>query len=261
MSQESESPSPTPPASREHEPLRNTLYRTVTKGQRRLTPARVLAYRIAVAIAWWAVRTLWRTCRVTHVGGLEAARQAVRDFKSLIPVFWHQHMLFGARAVLDLRDSGLEAGFLISPSIDGTAPAMLVEKVGGVVIRGSSTHTGARALRDYYETIVRQQVSPAITPDGPKGPLHEFKPGAIVLAQITGKPILPIAVAASRCHRFRTWDAFELPLPFSRIAVVYGEPVKVARAMDAAALGQWQTTLAETLLRLRREAEAALHGG
>lgn len=100
-----------------------------------------------------------------------------------------------------------------------------------------------------------------IAPDGPKGPLHEFKPGAIMLAQITGRPILPVAVAASRQYTLRTWDAFELPLPFSRIAVVYGEPVKVARAMDAAALAQWQTTLTATLLRLRGEAEAALHGG
>jgi lysophospholipid acyltransferase (LPLAT)-like uncharacterized protein len=254
---------PTTPASGEpapttHEPLRNTLYRKVTKGRRRLTPGRRLLYRVAVAVAWQAVRLLWSTCRVTHVAGLERAREAVRDSKSLIPVYWHQHMLFGARAVLDLQRDGLKVGFLISPSIDGTAPAMLVEKVGGVVIRGSSTHTGARALRDYYETIVKQQVSPALTPDGPKGPLHEFKPGAIMLSQITGKPILPVAVAASRRYTFRTWDAFEVPLPFSRIAIVYGEPVKVTRAMDATALAGWQQRMAATLLDLRREAEAAL---
>jgi lysophospholipid acyltransferase (LPLAT)-like uncharacterized protein len=246
------------PASSTREPLRNTLYRKVTKGRRRLTRARMLVYRLAVTLAWAAVRALWSTCRVTQVTGLERARQAVRESKSLIPVYWHQHMLFGSRAVLDLRSEGLKVGFLISPSIDGTAPAMLVEKVGGVVIRGSSTHTGARALRDYYETIVKQQVSPAITPDGPKGPLHEFKPGAIMLSQITGKPILPVAVAASRKYTFRTWDAFELPLPFSRIAIAYGEPIKATRAMDAAALADWQRRMADTLLTLRREAEAAL---
>jgi Uncharacterized protein conserved in bacteria len=246
------------PASPAHEPLRNTLYRKVTKGQRRLTPGRMFVYRVAVVVAWCAVRLLWGTCRVTHVAGLERARAAVRDSKSLIPVYWHQHMLFGARAVLDLRSEGLKAGFLISPSIDGTAPAMLVEKMGGVVIRGSSTHTGARALRDYYETIVKQQVSPALTPDGPKGPLHEFKPGAIMLSQITGKPILPVAVAASRRYTFRTWDAFELPLPFSRIAIVYGEPIKATRAMDTAALAEWQAKMSAALLALRREAEAAL---
>jgi lysophospholipid acyltransferase (LPLAT)-like uncharacterized protein len=239
-------------------PLRNTLYRRVTKGQRKLTPARMLMYRIAVALAWQLIRLLWTTCRVVQVGGLENARRAVRESGSLIPVYWHQQMLFGARAVLDLRGDGLKAGFLISPSVDGTAPAMLVEKVGGVVIRGSSTHTGARALRDYYETIVKKQVSPAITPDGPKGPRHEFKPGAIMLSQITGRPILPIAVAASSKYTFRTWDAFELPLPFSRIAIAYGEPVQVGRTTDAAALEQWQSKMTEQLSALRRQAETAL---
>lgn len=239
-------------------PLKSALYRGTTRSQRRLTTARLALYRVAVVVAWALIRFLWSTCRVTHVSGIEAARQAVRDSKSLIPVFWHQHLLFGARAVLDLRDAGLKPGFLISPSVDGTAPAMLVEKVGGVVIRGSSTNTGARALRDFYETIVKQQVSPALTPDGPRGPLHGFKPGAIMLAQITGKAILPIAVATSRKYTFRTWDAFELPLPFSRIAIVYGEPVQVGRGLSSEALAEWQVQLADRLLGLRREAEAAL---
>lgn len=242
-------------------PLTNALYTGTTRSRRRLTAARLLMYRVAVAIAWTLIRLIWSTCRVTHVTGLEAARQAVRDSKSLIPVFWHQHLIFGARAVLDLRDAGLKAGFLISPSVDGTAPALLVEKVGGVVIRGSSTNTGARALRDFYETIVKQQVSPALTPDGPRGPRHEFKPGAILLAQITGKPILPVAVAASSKYTFGTWDAFELPLPFSRIAICYGEPVKVGRGLSTEMLAQWQASMTDRLITLRREAEAALDRG
>ena len=239
-------------------PLKGGLYTGTTRSRRRLTSARLAMYRIAVVVAWALIRFIWSTCRITHVSGLEAARQAVRDSRSLIPVFWHQHMLFGARAVLDLQDAGLKPGFLVSPSVDGTAPALLVEKVGGVVIRGSSTNTGARALRDFYATIVKQQVSPALTPDGPRGPLHEFKPGAILLAQITGKPILPVAVAASSKYTFRTWDAFELPLPFSRIAICYGEPIKVGRGLSAEVLAQWQGTVADRLIALRRDAEAAL---
>ena len=251
----------TPPestGSAQPEPLRNTLYRKVTKGKRRLTPARLWMYRVAVVIAWWAIRLIWQSCRIEHVRGRETAARAVRDGKSVIPVYWHQHMLFGVHALLALRPEGLKLGFLISPSIDGTAPAMLVEKIGGHVIRGSSTHTGARALRDYYETIVKQHISPAITPDGPRGPLHEFKPGAVMLSQITGKPILPVAVAASRAYTFKTWDRFELPLPFSRIAIIYGEPVKISRTSDAAALAGLQRQMAERLSALRAEAETAL---
>lgn len=238
--------------------LQNTLYRKVTKGRRRLTRARLLTYRIAVVVGWWLVRVLWATCRIHRVIGIDVARATVSASTSVIPVYWHQHVLFGVRALLDLRPHGLRLGFLISPSIDGTAPAMLVERIGGHVIRGSSTHTGARALRDYYETIVRQQVSPVITPDGPRGPLHEFKPGAVLLAQMTGRPILPVSVAASHTYTFRTWDRFELPLPFSRVVIAYGEPVKVPRGMDADALAKMQVEMAGRLRALNEQARRAL---
>jgi hypothetical protein len=208
--------------------------------------------------AWYLVRFFWATCRVQARPGLERARAAVRESRSVIPVYWHQHMLFGVRALLDMRDDGLRIGFLISPSVDGTAPALLVGKIGGHVIRGSSTHTGARALRDYYETIVKQEISPALTPDGPKGPLHEFKPGAVMLAQLTGKPILPVSVAASHAFRFPTWDRFELPLPFSRVVIAYGEPVKMPRGIDAESLARLQLEMADRLQALQQEARAEL---
>ena len=249
---------PTPP---EQQELRNTLYRKVTRGRRRLTRGRLLLYRVAVVVAWQLVRLFWSTCRVQATPGLERARAAVRESKSVIPVYWHQHMLFGVRALLDLRADGLKAGFLISPSVDGTGPAMLVGKIGGHVIRGSSTHTGARALRDYYETIVKQEISPAITPDGPRGPVHEFKPGAVMLSQLTGKPILPVSVAASRTWRFRTWDRFELPLPFSRVVIAYGEPVKMPRGLDVESLARMQGEMAQRLQELQLEARQALGSG
>ena len=242
----------------EQQQLRNTLYRKVTRGRRRLSRGRMLVYRVAVCVAWRLIHLFWATCRVHRVLGLEQARATVRDTHSVIPVYWHQHTIFGVRALLDLRPDGLKVGFLISPSVDGTAPSMLVGKVGGHVIRGSSTHTGARALRDYYETIVKQEISPAITPDGPRGPLHEFKPGAVMLAQLTGKPILPVSIAASHAWRFRTWDRFELPLPFSRIVIAYGEPVKMPRGIDAESLARMQVEMADRLKALQAEARAAL---
>jgi lysophospholipid acyltransferase (LPLAT)-like uncharacterized protein len=113
-------------------------------------------------------------------------------------------------------------------------------------------------LRDYYETIVKQEISPAITPDGPRGPLHEFKPGAVMLAQLTGKPILPVSIAASHTWRFSTWDRFELPLPFSRIVIAYGEPVKMPRGIDAESLARLQVEMADRLKALQRQARAAL---
>ena len=110
---------------------------------------------------------------------------------------------------------------------------MLVRRLGGAVIRGSSTHTGARALRDYYTALVKDQVSPVLTPDGPRGPRFKFKPGALLLAQMSGRPILPMAYAASRAWLVK-WDKFVIPKPFARIVVAIGEPVYVPRVIDAA---------------------------
>jgi lysophospholipid acyltransferase (LPLAT)-like uncharacterized protein len=241
-----------------HDEPRNTLYRKVTRGKRRLTRGRLSAYRVAVAVVYVLGRFLWWSARMQRPIGLERARAAVRENHAVIPVCWHQHMFYAVRALLDLEPEGLKLGFLISPSVDGTAPSLLVRRIGGHVIRGSSTHTGARALRDFYETIVRQQLSPAITPDGPKGPVHEFKPGAVLLSQLTGKPILPVSIAASHTWRFRTWDRFELPLPFARVVLAYGEPVHVPRVLNSEGLARMQVEMAERLQALNVEARSAL---
>jgi lysophospholipid acyltransferase (LPLAT)-like uncharacterized protein len=242
----------------EQQELRNTLYRRVTRGRRRLTPARMALYRVAVVVGWALVRLFWRTCRIHELVGLEAALATVRESKAVLPVYWHQHLLFGVRGLLELRAAGLKLGFLISPSVDGTAPAMLVQRIGAHVIRGSSSHTGARALRDYYETIVKQQISPAIAPDGPRGPVHECKPGAVLLSQLTGKPIVPVSVAASRTWRLDTWDRFEIPLPFSRVVIAFGEPLRVPRGTDADGILRMQAELARRLDALKVVAREAL---
>jgi lysophospholipid acyltransferase (LPLAT)-like uncharacterized protein len=89
------------------------------------------------------------------------------------------------------------------------------------VIRGSSSHTGARALRDYYQALAHEGISPAITPDGPRGPPWKFKPGAMLLAQMSQRPMIPMAYAASRAWKIK-WDRFVIPKPFARIAIVVG---------------------------------------
>ena len=98
---------------------------------------------------------------------------------------------------------------------------MLVRKLGAEVIRGSSSHTGARALRDYYQALAHEGISPAITPDGPRGPPWKFKPGAILLAQMSQRPMIPMAYAASRAWKIK-WDRFVIPKPLARVAIVIG---------------------------------------
>jgi lysophospholipid acyltransferase (LPLAT)-like uncharacterized protein len=98
-----------------------------------------------------------------------------------------------------------------------------------------------RALRSGHEVVV--------VPDGPRGPREVLKPGVIALARLSGAPIVPVAVGASREWRLRSWDEFRIPRPFARCVVRFGEPIHVSRAADRA--GEEAA---------RKEVEAALRG-
>ena len=237
--------------------LRNTLYRTTTRSGRRMTRGRRLLYVITVPLATGLIRTWWRLCRVVRIEGLEHLEAALARAPSLVPCYWHQHQLYCGKLLIEQRPRGLTPGWLISPSVDGELGAMMVRRFGGAVIRGSSTHTGARALRDYYQALVRDNVSPVITPDGPRGPRFKFKPGALLLAQMSGRPILPMAYAASHAWRIK-WDRFVIPMPFARIAIAIGPPCYVPRVTDAASLARLQGQMEEELRRLFGVAHEAL---
>jgi lysophospholipid acyltransferase (LPLAT)-like uncharacterized protein len=237
----------------------NTIYQQ-TRSSRRMTPLRRFVWRIAVALGTGLIRGFWLTCRVTRVVGDEHLAKALAASPSLIPVYWHQHQLFCGKYLLEQQARGLKLGFLVSPSVDGELGAMAVAKFGATAIRGSSSHTGARAIRDYYEALVKQGLSPVITPDGPRGPRFVLNQGAILLSQMSGRPILPLAYVASRATLFH-WDKFVLPWPFSRIVIAIGEPRQVPRKIDSAELERWQRDLASDLQRAFAAARAALQEG
>ena len=248
---------PPVPQNKDDDRLRNTIYRQQTRSSRRLTPLRAAAYRMLVPIGLALVRLVWRWTRSVRIDGVEHVEEALRAAPSFIPVYWHQHLLFCVKALLDQRGRGVRPGFLVSPSVDGEIGAMLVARLDAVAIRGSSSHTGARALRDYYQALVQDRVSPSITPDGPRGPAWKAKPGAILLAQLSQRPIVPMSYAASRAWMFH-WDRFVIPKPFARVAIAIGEPIWVPKRLDASGLEALQTQLEMRLKALFAEARARL---
>jgi lysophospholipid acyltransferase (LPLAT)-like uncharacterized protein len=241
--------------------LRNTLYRRVTRSGRRMTRARRALYAVAVPLGVALIRLWWRICRVVRIEGEEHLAAALSRAPSLIPCYWHQHQLYCGKYLVEQRSRGLTAGWLISPSVDGELGAMLVRRFGAAVIRGSSTHTGARALRDYYQALTREGISPVITPDGPRGPRFKFKPGALLLAQMSQRPILPMSYAASRAWLVK-WDKFVIPVPFlARIAIAIGPPRYVPRVTGAASLEALEGEMERELQRLYGVARDALREG
>lgn len=147
-----------------------------------------------------------------------------------IYAFWHQRQVF---FTWSHRDAS--AAVLVSQSRDGEmiAKTMELSRIGAV--RGSSSRGGAAAAREMVE-ILRSGRDVGITPDGPKGPARTVKEGAVRVAQLSGMPIVPIANALSnKIEIAGAWDRFQIPLPFGRSVVIYGDPIRVGGGDDLAA--------------------------
>jgi hypothetical protein len=98
------------------------------------------------------------------------------------------------------------------------------------------------------------------TPDGPTGPRHEFKWGALATAQLTGLPVVPIGVGADRAWYLKSWDRFMIPKPFSSLRIRYGAPRWVPRDASEDILKEIARDLEEELKRFTLELNPAEAG-
>ncbi|RMF81095.1 MAG: DUF374 domain-containing protein [Nitrospirae bacterium] len=158
----------------------------------------------------------WEVAGWDHVARLEAAGERA------LFCFWHNRLLYICYYL-----SRLPLTMLISQSKDGAYISAVARWYGIQAVRGSSTRGGARALAALVALLRRGERHVGITPDGPKGPLYQVQPGLVALAQKTGRPVLPVALSATRVHRFASWDRFLVPLPFARVRLVVGEPLRL----------------------------------
>lgn len=227
-----------------------------TKSKRQLTPGRRILYRLAVGLARLILELLWRTCRLRFVSE-DRLFALLREHGAVIPVCWHQHLLMCGRYLVT-KPGGLKPGFMISPSVDGEAPTWLAQSYGAHVVRGSGSYTGLRAVRGVHQAIVKDGISPGVTPDGPRGPRFKFKAGAIFAAQISGKPVVPLAFAAKPAFVLDTWDKFIIPVPFGRVTIAIGEPFFPPAEMTDEQMAQAQREMERRMLATYRLARDAL---
>jgi lysophospholipid acyltransferase (LPLAT)-like uncharacterized protein len=124
---------------------------------------------------------------------------------------------------------------MTSQSFDGEYIARFIQRFGYGAARGSSTRGGTGALVEMVK-LMRAGCPTAFTIDGPRGPRHEAKMGAVLLAKKTGAPVLPFSVNAARYYAPPSWDRLQVPLPFTRARVRIAPPIYVAPDADDAAL-------------------------
>jgi lysophospholipid acyltransferase (LPLAT)-like uncharacterized protein len=187
--------------------------------------------------AWilWAVFTLVSATlryRINDPHGFMTRK----DIAQVVFCTWHNRLALSMKLHSAFRrrhhqTAGL-AG-LVSASRDGAFLAAILERFGIQPVRGSSSRRGPQALLE-LTTWAERGYDLAITPDGPRGPRYVVQDGAMALAQVTGLPIVPASYHLQWKIQLKSWDRFQIPLPFSRCEIIIGQVMRVPReASDA----------------------------
>ena len=152
--------------------------------------------------------------------------------------FWHNKMLIGWYLF-----KGKKYSALVSKSKDGDTLTRILKKWKYNVTRGSSSKGGKEAVTKIIEEI-KGTTSVVITPDGPRGPIYEVKNGPLVVANKTGYPVIPVKIVMGKKKTLnKSWDDFEIPLPFSKCTVEFGNKMYYPEYLDESQLGQFKNDL------------------
>ena len=215
-------------------------------------------------LATLLIRLLSLTLRYRiHVA--EETRKIFRAGKPVIFAFWHGRMIIMPPVYRKVcGKEGKDAWIMVSRHWDGELIARTVRPFRIFAARGSSTRGGREALEILIEKACQGHTI-GITPDGPKGPRYTVQPGVVKIAQLSGTPIVPLTWAARPRWVATSWDRFQVPVPFSRVSVLFDEPFYVPDSDGTEAFERARARLAERLGRdtdqMEEEVKAAETGG
>ncbi len=202
-----------------------------------------LRLQIAGILGHGLLGSLFLTLRY-RIRGVEHLERLRATGRPVIFVFWHGQML----PLVNLhRDEG--SVVLVSEHADGEYITQILQRYGFGTVRGSSTRGAVKGLKGMIRAARRGR-DLALTPDGPQGPRFRFKAGALMVAQVTGLPIIPVATGSTAAWWMSSWDRFMLPKPFSRVNVEYGAPHVIPRRATEDELLSRAAALESDLLRL-----------
>jgi lysophospholipid acyltransferase (LPLAT)-like uncharacterized protein len=200
---------------------------------------------IAAGVVWLIGCTLRPT-----MSAEEGSVQSLDEIYPGIFPFWHRCVL---SAMWLFR--GRQLAVMTSQSRDGEYIARAIRRFGFVPVRGSSSRGGQRALLE-LDGLLEKTHGVAFTIDGPRGPRYVAKKGPVVLARISGVPIMAFYVAVERAWVLPSWDAMLIPKPFSRVYVRVARKIFVPPDADDAALERYQTEMQAALERVTEFAES-----
>jgi lysophospholipid acyltransferase (LPLAT)-like uncharacterized protein len=163
---------------------------------------------------------------------------------------WHGRIF---PATYYFRNRGIAV--MTSLNRDGEAIAQCIQRFGYSAPRGSSSRGGLRALAEMVRQIRRGRDC-GFTIDGPRGPRYVAKQGPVLLALKTGAAIFCFHISMKHRLQLKSWDEFQIPLPFTRALVLQGAPIWVPRDASDAHLRDLHQQMQDTLDKLRHEGDS-----
>jgi len=203
------------------------------------------------SIGFFGKFILWvwiKTCRLTVLG--EENYQKLRERKKPVVILvWHGRIFL---VPYFFRSRGVAP--LVSPSKDGEIVAQIMARWGYRIIRGSSSHAIIKAW-NRMKSELHEGGEVIIVPDGPKGPVRRMKIGGLKLAQETGAYLVPFTFSGSKQKRLNSWDRFLMVPPFSKVVVVFGEPVFLASELSGEKLEKERERLEAVMIEMDEKAD------
>ena len=211
---------------------------------------RLLKLPIVMYIGLLIVKVISSTYTIRIVG-TEIEKNVLK--KKQVPIYasWHQRFFPG----ITLFAARKPIAIMISQSRDGELISGIVNRLGWRPVRGSSSRGGRDALRE-IKTLVHKGYKVGHIVDGPRGPLGIVKPGLLLIAQISGAPIIPTITSAERKWVFNSWDRFVIPKPFSRVIFRFGDEIYVPIKLQGTAFEEKRSSIENTLKKLYAETDS-----
>ncbi len=229
---------------RRRKPGRGTLRYRIRKAGQRTT--RRLAFRFGAR----AIRYLIKRCELIELN-LDIREDLAKEGQVLFSL-WH-----GRSTIASPFFARDDTAVLVSVSDDGKVATTILDELGYEIIRGSSNRGGVRALRELIAAL-KAGKNVAITPDGPRGPMHAMSPGVAFLARATGTPIVPVGLAVDKYWSLSSWDHYTVPKPGARVVCCYRPPLTIPRKASAEELSACSTELRRHMREAEVEAYAHL---
>lgn len=204
---------------------------------------RFIGIKTAVVIS----NVLLSTVKI-RIENRKAIENLLTNNQNFVVAFWHGSMVIGWYLHRNMNCSAL-----VSKSKDGDVLAHILDKWNYKVIRGSSHIGGNEALVILLE-LIDNKYSLAITPDGPTGPIHKMKAGAVITSKKGNVPLILAGIGCNKKIVLKSWDKFEIPLPFSKIVVKYSDAISINQNLSYEETSEVILQCEDLLNKLQKEA-------